>query len=111
LCYSVNHVSRMATSTAQLLEPFSREGIVMVSTNDGRVLLGKLIGYDPQCNIVLAKCKERIFSTSEGVEIHDHGQYIIRGDNVATIGEIDTKLDDEIEWSEERAEPLKPIRH
>lgn len=97
-------------STAQLLEPLLHN-VVIVSTNDGRVLVGKLDGFDPQCNIVIVKCKERIFSANEGVEIQDHGQYIVRGDNVATIGALDEEIDTEIQWAEVKAAPLKPIRH
>ncbi len=98
------------TSTAQLLEPLLHN-VVIVSTNDGRVLVGKLDGFDPQCNIVLAKCKERIFSANEGVEIQEHGLYIVRGDNVATIGIVDDEVDSEIKWADVKANPLKPIRH
>lgn len=98
------------TSTAQLLEPLLHNAVI-VSTNDGRVLLGKLDGFDPQCNIIISKCKERIFSADEGVEIQEHGLYIVRGDNVATIGVIDEEVDAEIKWDDVKAQPLNPIRH
>jgi len=97
-------------STGQLLEQFANQRVI-ISTMDSRVLIGIVHGYDSQCNIVLVKCKERIFSSSRGVDIMEHGMYIVRGDNVATIGEIDENIDGEIHWEEVVAEPLKPIRY
>ena len=100
----------MATSTAQLLEQYSDQR-VMVSTMDGRVLLGIVKGFDPQCNLILTKCSERIFSLSEGVDTMEHGMYIVRGDNVASIGEVDEDVDAAVNWTEIQAEPLKTIRY
>lgn len=97
-------------STGPLLDPFLNQ-IVIVSTHDGKVLFGKLIGLDPQCNLVISHCKERIFSADEGVELHEHGLYLIRGDNVATIGDVDEEMDASIDWNEVKAEPLKQIRY
>lgn len=98
------------SSTTQLLEGFLNLRVIVL-TNDARILLGKLTGFDPQCNLILAKCKERIFSAKEGVEVQEHGLFIVRGDNVASIGELDSALDEEINWNEVKAEPLAPIRH
>jgi U6 snRNA-associated Sm-like protein LSm8 len=97
-------------STAQLLEQFSNQRVI-VSTMDSRILVGIVHGFDPQCNILLAKCKERIFSASAGVEVMEHGMYIVRGDNISTIGEIDDTVDSEVNWEDVVAEPLKPIRY
>jgi U6 snRNA-associated Sm-like protein LSm8 len=97
-------------STASMLEPFMNQ-VVIVSTHDGKVLLGKLIGCDPQCNLVVSHCKERIFSTTAGVEIQEHGLYVVRGDNVSTIGDVDDEVDSTIDWNEIAAEPLKQIRY
>ena len=97
-------------STAQLLEQFSNQRVI-VSTMDSRVLVGVVNGFDPQCNLFLTKCKERIFSASRGVEIMEHGMYIVRGDNVATIGEMDDSIESEVKWEEIVAEPLNPIRY
>ena len=97
-------------STVQLLESFLNQHVI-VSTNDGRVFVGKVSGFDPQCNLVLSKCVERIFSADEGVEKQEHGLFLVRGDNVATIGEIDEGVDSDIKWEEEKAEPLKQVKH
>ena len=97
-------------STAAMIEPFVDQ-VVIVSTHDGRILVGKLIGADPQCNLVVSNCKERIFSTQQGVEIQEHGLYLIRGDNVATIGDVEDEIDSSIDWSEVIAHPLRTIRY
>ena len=97
------------SSTTQLIEGFLNSR-VLVSTIDGRVLLGNLMGFDPQCNLILAKFTERVFSANEGVELHEHGLFILRGDNVATIGQVDTNLEAELVWENIRADSLKPIR-
>ena len=100
----------MSTSTAQLLEQYSNQK-VLVLTMDGRVLLGVVKGFDPQCNLILTKCSERIFSVNEGVDLLEHGMYIVRGDNVASIGELDDEIDATVNWAEIQAEPLKTIRY
>lgn len=100
----------MSTSTAQLLEQYSNQK-VLVLTMDGRVLLGVVKGFDPQCNLILTKCSERIFSANEGVDLLEHGMYIVRGDNVASIGELDDEIDATVNWAEIQAEPLKTIRY
>lgn len=37
------------------------------------------------------------------------GLHIIRGDNVAMIGQIDESIDSRIDFSAIRAEPLNPV--
>ena len=97
-------------STTQLIEPFLNQNVI-VSTHDGKVLWGKLTGFDPQCNLVLSRCIERIFSSKAGIDTQDHGLYLIRGDNVATIGDIDHEVDEAVEWDQVRARPLREIRY
>lgn len=55
---------------------------VGVVTNDGRLIVGRLRGFDQVCNIIMDKCIERIFVADQGVESVDHGVYVLRGDNV-----------------------------
>lgn len=95
--------------TSQLIEPFLNQSVI-VSTMDGKVLTGTLTGFDPQCNLVISKCIERIFSSNEGVTVQEHGLFLLRGDNVATIGDVDPDVDNSVEWSVVMAEPMKPIR-
>jgi len=83
---------------------------VTVITNDGRVIVGVLRGFDQLTNIILDECHERVFSAN-GVEQVVLGLYIIRGDNVACIGEMNADLDKKLDFSRIRAEPLKAVVH
>ncbi|KAI8140705.1 Sm-like ribonucleoprotein [Fennellomyces sp. T-0311] len=78
---------------------------VLVITMDGRVLVGNLRGTDQSANVILSNCEERVFSV-DGTEIIKLGLYIIRGDSVCTVGELDEEKEGDIEWSQVRAEPL-----
>jgi U6 snRNA-associated Sm-like protein LSm8 len=53
-----------------------------VLTNDGRVFVGTLKGFDQTTNIILQDGQERLFSTERGVESVSVGLYLIRGDNM-----------------------------
>ena len=52
---------------------------------------------------------ERVYSSSAGVEQITLGLYLIRGDNIAVIGEMDEDLEREIDLDLVRAEPLDPV--
>jgi len=45
-------------------------------------ILGVLRGFDQVLNVVLERCHERIFSTTQGVVQNVLGLYMIRGDNM-----------------------------
>ncbi|GFS39441.1 hypothetical protein Acr_00g0063020 [Actinidia rufa] len=47
----------------------------------------------------------------EGVQQLVLGLYIIRGDNISIVGELDEELDASLDLSELRAHPLKPVIH
>lgn len=60
---------------------------VLLLTQDGRVLLGVLQGFDNVGSVILSDTKERVFSASDeeegtqgGVEEVDLGLYVMRGD-------------------------------
>ncbi|KAL7008149.1 snRNP Sm protein [Cystobasidiomycetes sp. EMM_F5] len=55
---------------------------VLVVTQDGRVIVGELKGFDQTTNIILSGSSERIFSIDEPVEEVPLGIYLIRGDNM-----------------------------
>lgn len=55
---------------------------VQLVTQDGRVIVGKLKGYDQTTNVVMESVVERIYSKTQGVTEVYLGLYIIRGDNV-----------------------------
>ena len=93
-----------------MMEPYI-DKIVQVVTNDGRNLVGILKGFDQSTNVVLEDSNERVFSSETGVEQVALGLYIVRGDNIALVGEIDQDADAEINFAEVIAEPLKPVVH
>ncbi|KPM07508.1 Surface layer protein [Sarcoptes scabiei] len=82
---------------------------VSVITVDGRQIIGTLKGFDQTMNLIMEECHERVYSVSEGVEQVLLGLYIIRGDNVAVVGEIDEDLDKKVNYSIIRAQPLNPV--
>ena len=69
------------------------------------------IGLDPprldQPTVLCADCSQ-ILRTPAQVAL---GLYIIRGDNIAIVGEVDEQVDGATDWSQKKAEPLKHIVH
>ncbi|KAK6292410.1 hypothetical protein J4Q44_G00369940 [Coregonus suidteri] len=86
-------------------------GTVAIVTSDGRMIVGTLKGFDQTINLILDESHERVFSSSQGVEQVVLGLYIVRGDNVAVIGEIDEDTDSSLDLGNIRAEPLNSIVH
>lgn len=84
---------------------------VSVITNDGRQIVGTLKGFDQTINLILDESHERVYSTVTGVEQVVLGLYIIRGDNIAIIGEVDDDTDSALDLPNIRAEPLNPVVH
>lgn len=95
---------------ASMLEPMV-DKVVEVVTNDGRVIVGLLKGFDQATNVILEECHERVFSSDKGVEQVVLGLYLVRGDNIAVVGEVDEDADAELVLDEIMAEPLKPVVH
>ena len=96
-------------STAQMDAYVNK--VVQIITNDGRVIVGVLKGFDQTTNVILEECHERVFSTDAGVEQVVLGLYIVRGDNIAIVGEVDEEKDAELDLNAMTAEPLKPVVH
>ncbi|XP_022099908.1 U6 snRNA-associated Sm-like protein LSm8 [Acanthaster planci] len=84
---------------------------VSVITNDGRQIVGTLKGFDQTINLILDESHERVYNSASGVEQVVLGLYIIRGDNIAIIGEIDEETDSALDLSNVKAEPLNPVVH
>jgi len=82
---------------------------VSVITADGRNIVGTLKGFDQTINIILDESHERVYSQNAGVEQVVLGLYLIRGDNVVVIGEIDEELDSRVDFQNVHAEPLASI--
>lgn len=73
---------------------------VSIITNDGRLVIGRLRGFDQVCNVILEKCVERVFAKDCGVQVVSLGLYVIRGDNIAVVGEVDTDKDANVNWAD-----------
>jgi len=83
---------------------------VEVCTSEGRIIVGTLKGFDQTINLILDDSHERVYA-STGVEQVTLGLYIVRGDNVALIGEVDEEVDKKIDFTEIRVEPLGSVTH
>jgi len=90
------------------LESFVNK-VISVITGDGRNIVGTLKGFDQTINLILDDSQERVYSVDHGIEIVPLGLYIIRGDNVAIIGEIDDEIDKRLDFANIKAEPLGVI--
>ncbi|KAF9262267.1 Sm-like ribonucleoprotein [Marasmius fiardii PR-910] len=84
---------------------------VLLVLQDGRSIVGVMAGYDQKSNVVLSDSKERVYSMEEGVEEIPLGLYLVKGDMIILIGEIDENIDQAVDLSAIRAEPLPPIRY
>lgn len=84
---------------------------VLLVLQDGRAIVGVLAGFDQKSNVVVSDCKERVYSLDEGVEEIPLGLYLVKGDMIALIGEIDDAIDQAVDLSTIRAEPITPIKY
>lgn len=84
---------------------------VSIITADGRNFVGTLKGFHQTINIILDESHERVFSTTNGIEQVVLGLHIIRGDNIAVIGQIDEAIDSRLDFQAIRSEPLGPVVH
>ncbi|KAJ3576654.1 hypothetical protein NP233_g295 [Leucocoprinus birnbaumii] len=77
--------------------PFHRHnsGKMLVILRDGRKLHGVLRSYDQFANLVLEDTVERIHHGDTFAE-NWHGLFLIRGENVVLLGEIDLDKEDDV---------------
>ena len=101
-CIAIDNLHPSLRLSSSTLTPES----ITVVTCDGRLLVGILVGHDQVQNLILKDAEERIYSEEDDVEIVPLGLYMIRGDNVALIGEADWKESD----SALRAEPIPVVQ-
>uniref|UniRef100_A0A8D2MG02 U6 snRNA-associated Sm-like protein LSm8 n=1 Tax=Zonotrichia albicollis TaxID=44394 RepID=A0A8D2MG02_ZONAL len=111
--FHINALKNVNGSIPDMTNCFLNEisGTVAVITSDGRMIVGTLKGFDQTINLILDESHERVFSSSQGVEQVVLGLYIVRGDNVAVIGEIDEETDSALDLGNIRAEPLNSVVH
>jgi len=105
---------QMFTTAAQLLDLTDKK--LMVSLRDGRKLIGVLRSWDQFANLVLQSTVERIFvppsgslksssPTQSGLYADvPRGIFLVRGENVLLLGEIDLDKDDDPPPGYEKAE-------
>ncbi|ERS95066.1 U6 snRNA-associated Sm-like protein LSm1 [Sporothrix schenckii 1099-18] len=101
--------AQMFTTAAQLLDLTDKKLIVVL--RDGRKVLGVLRTWDQFANLILQNAVERTFlppgafeasaapeSAAQGRGLYadiPRGTYLVRGENVLLLGEIDLDRDDE----------------
>jgi U6 snRNA-associated Sm-like protein LSm8 len=66
---------------------------IMALMQDGRVLLGTLISFDHFGTLVLKDAKERQVGKTHYCDIEQPGIYVIRGENLCGLGEVDPAVD------------------
>ena len=87
---------------------------ILVLTVDGRTLLGTLLSTDQLTNLVLLDTIERIIRTPDDPDPSsqiEHGLYLIRGDNVVVCGEVDEKIDEDIDWTKVKGEVVRGTKN
>ncbi|KAI9718637.1 MAG: SM-like, degradation of cytoplasmic mRNAs and positively regulates transcription initiation [Chrysothrix sp. TS-e1954] len=85
---------QMFTTAASLLDLTDKK--LMVSLRDGRKLIGVLRSWDQFGNLVLQDSVERIFTHNHLYADVPCGLFLVRGENVMLMGEIDLDKDDYI---------------
>ncbi|PAA46741.1 hypothetical protein BOX15_Mlig021220g2, partial [Macrostomum lignano] len=91
-----------------LLETMIKQQVSVI-TADGRVIIGILRGFDNAINLILEDSVERVFSANSPVEAVPLGLYVIRGDNVSLVGELDPEVERRMDLSRLQADPLRPV--
>ncbi|XP_041980372.1 U6 snRNA-associated Sm-like protein LSm1 [Aricia agestis] len=91
-----NNLNPLA-GTAHLLDELDKK--LMVLLRDGRTLIGYLRCVDQFANLVLHKTIERIHVGQEYGDI-PRGIFIVRGENVVLLGEIDKDKEDNLPLTE-----------
>ncbi|EGO04680.1 hypothetical protein SERLA73DRAFT_173904 [Serpula lacrymans var. lacrymans S7.3] len=81
------------TTSGSLVDCVDRKMLVIL--RDGRKLHGVLRSYDQFANLVLEDTVERLYHENTFAE-NWHGIFVIRGENVVLLGEIDLDKEDDI---------------
>ncbi|KAI8174276.1 U6 snRNA-associated Sm-like protein LSm8 [Colletotrichum sp. SAR 10_75] len=110
---------------------------VLIVTVDSRILVGNLEAADQNTNLVrhsrspalalssssrltkpcaqvLSNAQERVIQTPESGEPSVEvplGLYLVRGDNVCTVGLVDEQLDESINWTEVKGSAIGGTKH
>ncbi|KAL3456243.1 hypothetical protein BJX64DRAFT_271086 [Aspergillus heterothallicus] len=84
---------QMFTTAAQLLDLTDKKLVLVL--RDGRKLIGVLRTWDQFANLVLQDTIERLYAGNLYTEI-PRGVFLVRGENVLLLGEIDLDTEDDI---------------
>ncbi|PNY26046.1 Uncharacterized protein TCAP_04018 [Tolypocladium capitatum] len=87
---------------------------VLIVTADSRILVGTLTASDSSTNLVLTDTVERIIREADDPEPSAEvplGLYLVRGDSVCSVGLVDEKLDESINWTEVRGSAIGGVKH
>lgn len=83
-------------------------------TTDGRTLVGILFSADHNTNLVLTDTIERTIVPADSGEQSSEaplGVYMVRGDSVVIVGEVDEELDASIDWEKVQGELIGGTYH
>ncbi|VUC33111.1 unnamed protein product [Clonostachys rosea] len=103
--------SRIAETLTPHRSPLEK---VLVVTADSRILVGTLSAADQSTNLVLSNATERIIREPDDDEPSTEiplGLYLVRGDNVCSVGLVDEKLDESINWTQVKGSVIGGIKH
>ncbi|KAH9378222.1 U6 snRNA-associated Sm-like protein LSm1 [Haemaphysalis longicornis] len=93
--------------TASLLEELDKK--LLVFLRDGRTLIGYLRSIDQFANLVLHQTIERIHVGKQYGDI-PRGIFVIRGDNVVLLGEIDEEKEKDADLEEVSVEEILEVQ-
>ncbi|KAJ5780224.1 hypothetical protein N7457_005384 [Penicillium paradoxum] len=84
---------QMFTTAAQLLDLTDKKLVLVL--RDGRKLIGVLRSWDQFANLVFQDTVERIYAGQMYADV-SRGIFIVRGENVLLLGEVDLDREDDI---------------
>ncbi|KAJ5732087.1 hypothetical protein N7493_003568 [Penicillium malachiteum] len=84
---------QMFTTAAQLLDLTDKKLVLVL--RDGRKLIGVLRSWDQFANLVLQDTIERIYAGNLYADV-PRGIFLVRGENVLLLGEVDLDREDDI---------------
>ncbi|RMJ21182.1 Small nuclear ribonucleoprotein [Aspergillus sp. HF37] len=91
---------QMFTTAAQLLDLTDKKLVLVL--RDGRKLIGVLRSWDQFGNLVLQDTIERLYVANLYADV-PRGIFLVRGENVSLLGEIDLDREDELPPNLQRA--------
>ncbi|CAL5869760.1 uncharacterized protein PFLUO_LOCUS3990 [Penicillium psychrofluorescens] len=91
---------QMFTTAAQLLDLTDKKLVLVL--RDGRKLIGVLRSWDQFANLVLQETIERIYAGNLYADV-PRGIFLVRGENVLLLGEVDLDREDDVPSSVTKA--------